>query len=376
MIKGFLTENKTNSVPNNPPFDQEKHICVWIEGTEVIVFIDRTNWNDFYKTTKWVFTSNGYLMTSSPCGGERFMHRRIISPLDGQVVDHHPNHNKLDNRTCNLTARHPTANNHNAIRKNKTGFIGVKKCSKRNGFTATIRFNYKYIDLGYFQIAEEAARTYDKKAVEIYGSGARTNFPISDYVIPEKPLVDTLPLEKPTRKIIGTKCIVPGCPNITRSKRGYCRGRGHSGYWRRRETARELGKTVKEYAPRVKETLKTCIRGDGREVFSRNLCSTHYAEEREKEGYVKPEKEYYCQEPNCQTPALWRKDFGEWSGKLCMTHWREKTGTPTKQLGRPAKEYGPCSIEGCPETANDDSGLCKKHYLKKWREENNKTYER
>ena len=42
---------------------------------------------------------------------------------------------------------------------------------------AYIRHNQKLIHLGMYKTKEEAARAYDKKAVEVFGEFAHLNFP-------------------------------------------------------------------------------------------------------------------------------------------------------------------------------------------------------
>ncbi|OPZ95050.1 MAG: hypothetical protein BWY74_00016 [Firmicutes bacterium ADurb.Bin419] len=39
-----------------------------------------------------------------------------------------------------------------------------------------MKLNIKRYCIGYFDTEEEAAMAYDKKAIELYGSKARTNF--------------------------------------------------------------------------------------------------------------------------------------------------------------------------------------------------------
>jgi len=49
-------------------------------------------------------------------------------------------------------------------------------------FAASIRYMYKTYHLGTDKKAEEAARAYDRKAIELFGEFAFLNFPHSDYL--------------------------------------------------------------------------------------------------------------------------------------------------------------------------------------------------
>lgn len=60
---------------------------------------------------------------------------------------------------------------------NTTGYRGVYKDKRWNGYQARIGHNKKDYYLGYYNTPEEAARAYDKKAVELHGNRARLNFP-------------------------------------------------------------------------------------------------------------------------------------------------------------------------------------------------------
>lgn len=60
---------------------------------------------------------------------------------------------------------------------NATGFLGVKRRSDRDGFLAYIRVGTRKVYAGCGKTAEQAARAYDRKARELYGPTAVTNFP-------------------------------------------------------------------------------------------------------------------------------------------------------------------------------------------------------
>lgn len=56
---------------------------------------------------------------------------------------------------------------------NTSGYKGV--CKHGKSFRARIKINYKYICLGSFKTAEEAAMSYNDKAKELFGEYARLN---------------------------------------------------------------------------------------------------------------------------------------------------------------------------------------------------------
>lgn len=72
--------------------------------------------------------------------------------------------------------------------KNRSGYHGVQIQSKygENPFQAILRANNQTFYLGTFKTAEGAARAYDKKLVEMKGHRANTNFPLEEYLNPER----------------------------------------------------------------------------------------------------------------------------------------------------------------------------------------------
>jgi hypothetical protein len=114
------------------------------------------------------------------------MHRQITNAPEGMQVDH-INGNTLDNRKENLRICTNQQNQMNRGRanNNKSGYKGVcyrkKKKDMINEYSkpwqARIKHNQKQIYLGMYKTKEEAARAYDKKAIELHGEFAQLNFP-------------------------------------------------------------------------------------------------------------------------------------------------------------------------------------------------------
>lgn len=92
----------------------------------------------------------------------------------------HINRDVADNRIENLalidraTVRHRTRQI--AEKMNVTGYRGVTRKVSKN-YRATIMDQGTFIGIGMYETAEEAARAYDKKAIELFGDFAELNFP-------------------------------------------------------------------------------------------------------------------------------------------------------------------------------------------------------
>jgi hypothetical protein len=117
--------------------------------------------------------------------GNKYMgllHRFILGLKkgDGKEVDH-INQNPLDNRKCNLrlVTRSQNMMNRTAIRNNTIGFKGVNFSDRcKLPYRAYIRKDGICYRLGRYATAIEAARAYDKKAIELFGEYACPNFPL------------------------------------------------------------------------------------------------------------------------------------------------------------------------------------------------------
>lgn len=105
------------------------------------------------------------------------MHSLIMKLGKGELVDHIDG-NPLNNQKNNLRRCTKKQNNMNRIKSygKLSIYKGVSPSNKR--WRSQIMINDKYIHLGCFGNEIEAAKAYDKKAIELFGEFAKLNFPL------------------------------------------------------------------------------------------------------------------------------------------------------------------------------------------------------
>lgn len=129
---------------------------------------------------RWYATEKGYVKSQNNLR----LHRLVMNATEDYLVDH-INRNPLDNRKSNLRMCTQAENSRNVgvSQANSTGFKGVYFEKLNNKYRARIKYNGKRISLGCYMNPVDAAIAYDKKAIELFGDFAYTNFPNNNYIV-------------------------------------------------------------------------------------------------------------------------------------------------------------------------------------------------
>jgi len=113
------------------------------------------------------------------------MHRVIMNAAEANIIDHIDG-NGLNNKKENLRFATRSQNAQNKLRKSKAlskykcvHYAATEKRKLKKPWRAYIKDpnTNKKITVGYFATEEEAAKAYDKKAVELFETFAKLNFP-------------------------------------------------------------------------------------------------------------------------------------------------------------------------------------------------------
>ncbi len=126
---------------------------------------------------KWRLVGTGYAGRHEK-GKLIFMHREIMKPPKGKVVDHISGH-RMDNTRANMHICTPAENNRNRGKHHGTSsqYLGVFYHKPTRKWLASIGIGGKRRNIGRFDDEVEAARAYDRAAVEQSGEFVRLNFP-------------------------------------------------------------------------------------------------------------------------------------------------------------------------------------------------------
>ena len=127
---------------------------------------------------KWYAHGKGDDCYAERCENGRTikMHREIIDIPPGFVCDH-KNHNKLDNRKCNLRSctYSQNAQNRRPCSNGTSGYKGVSWNRETRKWRAMIQHNGQLIHIGYYEYEQDAAIAYDDMAIELFDEFACLN---------------------------------------------------------------------------------------------------------------------------------------------------------------------------------------------------------
>lgn len=146
-------------------------------GKGLFATIDAADYEEVRKY-RWYAThggGNNAYAAATKNGKTVYMHRMLMRPRKGYVVDHIDG-NGLNNRRCNLRVCTPTQNLANKTpRGGSSQFVGVYRY--RDKWAANVTCQGRCYYIGVFEDEVEAAKARDRKAYELHGQYAHLNFP-------------------------------------------------------------------------------------------------------------------------------------------------------------------------------------------------------
>jgi hypothetical protein len=103
------------------------------------------------------------------------LHRFIMSAGERDIVDHIDG-DTLNNQRANLRIVNHSLNSQNSIKQvGSSGYRGVSWSGRKKVWEVCIQKDDQRIFIGQFSNVDDAARAYDKKALELFGCDAMTN---------------------------------------------------------------------------------------------------------------------------------------------------------------------------------------------------------
>ncbi len=173
--RNFRPKPRPAAIEPEPPNDQVRYIPL-TRGLYALVDAKHYEALSQYKWSVHDAGKGKAQYAVRGCKGRKiFMHREIMQPPPGMVVDH-INRNSLDNREDNLRNCTRLQNLQNRYwHAGQSQYRGVSP--QGNKWMATVGYNNETIYIGLFDDEVEAAKARDRKAYELAGQFAYLNFP-------------------------------------------------------------------------------------------------------------------------------------------------------------------------------------------------------
>ena len=164
---GCLQRERTSEVRKRTnQYEFRENCVIGILATGEAFIIDKDDY-EIVVAYSWYKTSNGYIATRDRNAGGvlKTMHRLIANAKDSDMVDH-INHDKSDNRRCNLriVSRSENQQNRKAPVNCPSGVRGVSRDKTSGKWTSKIWVNKKYKYLGAYHDFDDAVAA--RKAAE------------------------------------------------------------------------------------------------------------------------------------------------------------------------------------------------------------------
>lgn len=148
----------------------------WTSNTNEEFYFDLEDYEKI-KNYTWFESDNGYIVSDSSNKKRVRLHRLLLGmgnlKINERIVDH-INHNKKDNRKCNLRKCTSSQNNMNKVPTNGE-YSGVKWREDRNRWEARICKEKEITILGLFNTKQEAIDARMKAEQEIFKEFSYSN---------------------------------------------------------------------------------------------------------------------------------------------------------------------------------------------------------
>lgn len=136
------------------------------------------HWFEYLNQFNWSVTKGGNSFYARRNIGGSFiqMHREILGLTDPKIFGEHEDHNGLNNKEGNLRRATNSQNCANRKPRGISKYMGVCWNKKDKKWQVYVVKNSQRYYVGQFDDEVEAAKAYDKKAIELHGVFANLNF--------------------------------------------------------------------------------------------------------------------------------------------------------------------------------------------------------